>query len=132
MNFSLELKPLGTVERYVVHADDCELEILAGWGAGLNAWRVPVNGKKMDLLYGYRDAETFRKIQFPVDAFFPPHAQKNGCCKTAEPFCTACGEQTDFSKNNRTHSGVLFARRCAFFVDGRRVVCYTDFVQNKI
>lgn len=36
--------------------------------------------------------ETFRKIQFPVDAFFPPHDQKNGCCKTAEPFCTACGE----------------------------------------
>ncbi|MGN0520952.1 MAG: hypothetical protein ACI4LB_09475 [Candidatus Fimenecus sp.] len=36
--------------------------------------------------------ETFRKIQFPVDAFFPPHDQKNGCCKTAEPFCASCGE----------------------------------------
>ena len=68
MNFFLESKPLGTVERYVVHADDCELEILAGFGAGLNAWRVPVNGKKMDLLYGYRDAETFRKIQADTNA----------------------------------------------------------------
>ncbi|MCI5601703.1 MAG: aldose 1-epimerase [Hallerella porci] len=68
MHFSLESKPLGTVARYIIHADDCELEILAGHGAGLNAWRVPANGKMLSLLYGYEDAETFRKIQADTNA----------------------------------------------------------------
>lgn len=68
MQFSLESKPLGTVERYIIHADDAELEILAGWGSGLNAWRVPTSSGKLDLLYGYCDAELFRKIQADTNA----------------------------------------------------------------
>ncbi len=68
MPFSLESKPLGTIERYCIHSTDSELEILAGWGAGLNAWRIPFKGKTLDLLYGYRDAETFRKIQADTNA----------------------------------------------------------------
>lgn len=68
MKFSLESKPFGTVERFIIHAGDAELEILAGWGSGLNAWRIPTSAGKLDLLYGYRDAEAFRKIQADTNA----------------------------------------------------------------
>ncbi len=34
--------------------------------------------------------EAFRKIQFPVDAFFPPNDGNGSCCNSAGPFC-ACG-----------------------------------------
>lgn len=31
--------------------------------------------------------ETFRKICFPVDEFFPPKEKNSGCCGCNEPFC---------------------------------------------
>ncbi len=70
--FKLLSKPLGSVERLVIECSDgCALEILLGWGAGLNAWRIPINEAKTDfreLLYGYRDEETFWQIQADTSA----------------------------------------------------------------
>ena len=40
--FKLISRPIGTVECYVLQRDDgAEFEILSGYGAGLNAWRIP-------------------------------------------------------------------------------------------
>lgn len=100
MHFSLESKPFGTVERYVIHADDSELEILAGFGAGLNAWRVVRNGCPLDLLYGYRDAETFRKI----------HADTNaGACLSPFPGRTANAEWKWNGKSYKLANNVSWA-----------------------
>ncbi len=100
MHISLESKPLGTADRYIIHADNCELEVLAGFGAGLNAWRVPSSGKTLDLLYGYRDAETFRKI----------HADTNaGVCLSPFPGRTANAEWKWNGKAYRLKNNVSWA-----------------------
>ncbi len=100
MHFSLESKPLGTADRYIIHADDCELEILAGFGAGLNAWRLPCSGRTLDLLDGYRDAETFRKI----------HADTNaGVCLSPFPGRTANAAWSWNGKSYRLVNNVSWA-----------------------
>ncbi|WP_288786467.1 aldose 1-epimerase [uncultured Fibrobacter sp.] len=100
MHFSLESKPLGSVERFIVHAGDAELEILAGWGAGLNAWRIPVNGKILNLLYGYQDAETFRQIQADTNA---------GVCLSPFPGRTANAKWTWKGKSYQLENNVSWA-----------------------
>lgn len=100
MRFSLESKPLGTADRYIIHADDCELEILVGFGAGLNAWRVPFSGRTLDLLYGYRDAETFRKIYADTNA---------GVCLSPFPGRTANAEWSWNGKSFRLVNNVSWA-----------------------
>lgn len=100
MHFSLESKPLGTVDRYIIHADDCELEILAGFGAGLNAWRIPSCRGTLDLLYGYRDAETFRKIYADTNA---------GVCLSPFPGRTANAEWKWSGKTYRLVNNVSWA-----------------------
>ena len=55
--FSLHSTPLGSVQRFTIRKHDgAELEILIGWGAGLNAWKIPTkeNNALLELLYGYR------------------------------------------------------------------------------
>jgi aldose 1-epimerase len=61
---------MGTLERWIIrHESGTELEILSGWGGGLNAWRVhDAKGQLQNLLYGYQDEETFRKIQADTSA----------------------------------------------------------------
>lgn len=69
--FSLHSTPLGSVQRFTIRKHDgAELEILIGWGAGLNAWKIPTkeNNSLLELLYGYRDEETFQKIQNDTSA----------------------------------------------------------------
>lgn len=68
--FTLISRPLGTLECYVIrHESGSELEILAGWGAGLNAWRIQTpKGHTQNLLYGYTEEESFRKIQADTSA----------------------------------------------------------------
>lgn len=57
--FKIISRSLCNVDCFVVQRDDgAELEILSGYGCGLNAWRV--NGQ--DLLFGYRDGDDIRKI----------------------------------------------------------------------
>lgn len=62
--FKIISRPLGTVECYVLQRNDgAEFEILSGYGAGLNAWRIPdKNGKLSDLLFGYREGDDIFKI----------------------------------------------------------------------
>ena len=61
--FKLISRPLGTTQCYVMQRDDgAEFEILSGFGCGLNAWRVPNNGKLDDLLFGYRDGSTLHQV----------------------------------------------------------------------
>ena len=62
--FKLISRPIGTVECYVLQRDDgAEFEILSGYGAGLNAWRIPdANGNLTDLLFGYREGDDIYKI----------------------------------------------------------------------
>lgn len=62
--FKIISRPLGTVECYVLQRNDgAEFEILSGYGAGLNAWRIPDNsGKLQDLLFGYREGDDIFKI----------------------------------------------------------------------
>jgi len=68
-HFQLISRPLGSVERFVIHHEsNAELEILAGWGAGLNAWRIPTQGKMQELLYGYQTEENFLKTQADTSA----------------------------------------------------------------
>lgn len=86
--FKLISRPLGTISCYVLQRDDgAEFEILSGFGGGLNAWRVPVenpqnsrNSTLLDLLYGYRDEPTLRKISPDTNA---------GCRLTPFPGRTA-------------------------------------------
>lgn len=61
--FKIISRPLGTVQCYVLKRDDgAEFEILSGFGAGLNAWRIPNGNALLDLLFGYRDGSTLHKI----------------------------------------------------------------------
>ena len=63
--FKIISRPIGTVECYVLQRDDgAEFEILSGYGAGLNAWRIPdsKSGKLADLLFGYREGDDIYKI----------------------------------------------------------------------
>ena len=68
--FKLIFRPLGTIPCFVLQRDDgAEFEILNGFGCGLNGWRVPVENQQnshsstsLDLLYGYKDEPTLRKI----------------------------------------------------------------------
>ena len=62
--FSIISRPLGTVQCYVLQRDDgAELEILSGYGVGLNAWRVPTSGSQLlDLLFGYRVGDDIYKL----------------------------------------------------------------------
>ena len=62
--FKLISRPLGTIECYVLQRNDgAEFEILSGYGAGLNAWRIPdKNSKLSDLLFGYREGDDIFKI----------------------------------------------------------------------
>ena len=61
--FKIISRPLGTVQCYVLKRDDgAEFKILSGFGAGLNAWRVPNGNALLDLLFGYRDGSTLHKI----------------------------------------------------------------------
>ena len=63
--FKIISRPIGTVECYVLQRDDgAEFEILSGYGAGLNAWRIPDSktGKLADLLFGYREGDDIFKI----------------------------------------------------------------------
>lgn len=86
--FKLLYRPLGTIPCYVLQRDDgAEFEVLSGFGGGLNAWRVPVDGSSdshgtimLDLLYGYRDEPTLRKISPDTNA---------GCRLTPFPGRTA-------------------------------------------
>ena len=84
--FKLLFRPLGTIPCYVLQRDDgAEFEILSGFGGGLNAWRVPVENAQnapsmLDLLYGYRDEPTLRKISPDTNA---------GCRLTPFPGRTA-------------------------------------------
>ena len=86
--FKLIYRPLGTIPCFVMQRDDgAEFEILSGFGGGLNAWRVPVedpanshSSKMLDLLYGYRDEPTLRKISPDTNA---------GCRLTPFPGRTA-------------------------------------------
>ena len=77
---------MGTIRCYVLQRDDgAEFEILSGFGCGLNAWRVPVENVQnapsmLDLLYGYRDEPTLRKISPDTNA---------GCRLTPFPGRTA-------------------------------------------
>ena len=63
-SYKLISRPLGTVQCYVLQRDDgAELEILSGYGAGLNAWRVPTGGSQLlDLLFGYRVGDDIYKL----------------------------------------------------------------------
>lgn len=59
--FELVSHPLGSLERWIVrHPDGSELEVLAGFGAGLNAWRVPTAQGTLDLLAGYTSEDDLR------------------------------------------------------------------------
>ena len=63
--FKIISRPIGSVECYVLQRDDgAEFEILSGYGAGLNAWRIPdcKTGKLADLLFGYREGDNIFKI----------------------------------------------------------------------
>ena len=63
--FKIISRPISTVECYVLQRDDgAEFEILSGYGAGLNAWRIPdiKTGKLADLLFGYREGDDIFKI----------------------------------------------------------------------
>lgn len=67
--FELLSRPLGTIERFVITSDNgAELEILAGHGAGLNAWRVPVTNGVRELLYGYQSEKALREIHADTNA----------------------------------------------------------------
>lgn len=61
--FKIISRPLGTIQCYVLQRDDgAEFEIASGYGAGLNAWRVPVGTGKAGLLFGYREGDDIFKI----------------------------------------------------------------------
>lgn len=63
--FKIISRPIGTIQCYVLQSDNgAEFEILSGYGAGLNAWRIPVNNSKnpIDLLFGYRAGDDIYKI----------------------------------------------------------------------
>lgn len=52
--FELLSNPLGKLARLVIrHASGAELEVLSGFGAGLNAWRIPTTQGMVELLSGY-------------------------------------------------------------------------------
>lgn len=67
--FKLIFRPLGTLPRFVLQREDgAEIEILSGYGCGLNAWRVPVDNalntrtsSSLNLLFGYQDESVLRK-----------------------------------------------------------------------
>lgn len=64
-HFKIISRPLGTIQCYVlVRNDGAEFEILSGYGAGLNAWRIPSKQSKelQDLLFGYRINDDIFKI----------------------------------------------------------------------
>ena len=65
-NFSIISRPIGTVQCFVLQRDDgAEFEILSGYGAGLNAWRVPLekaNSQAAELLFGYRPGDDIYKM----------------------------------------------------------------------
>ncbi|MCQ2062248.1 MAG: aldose 1-epimerase [Fibrobacter sp.] len=101
--FKIISRPLGTVQCYVLKRDDgAEFEVLSGFGAGLNAWRVPgrqaagsTNGSAgnglLDLLFGYRDGNTLHKIAPDTNA---------GCRLTPFPGRTAYAK---FIWNGKTY-----------------------------
>lgn len=61
--FKIISRPLGTVQCYILQRDNgCEFEILSGYGAGLNAWRVPSHNGLLDLLFGYREGDDIFKM----------------------------------------------------------------------
>lgn len=67
--FTLISSPLGSVERLIIQKQNgAELEILLGWGAGLNAWRIPKGKGTLNLLYGYQNEESFWEIQNDTSA----------------------------------------------------------------
>ncbi|MCF0221625.1 MAG: aldose 1-epimerase [Fibrobacter sp.] len=99
-SFKIVSRPLGTVECFVIRRNDgAELEILSGFGAGLNAWRVPCkafasqtgeNGL-VDLLFGYRDGSTIHQLAPDTNA---------GCRLTPFPGRTAFAK---FNWNGTTY-----------------------------
>lgn len=67
--YHLLSKPLGTVQRYVIMGEDgWELEVLAGWGGGLNAWRYLLDDTRVELLFGYRSEGEFWETQADTSA----------------------------------------------------------------
>lgn len=61
--FKLVYRPLGTIPAHVLTKDDgSELEILTGFGAGLNRWKASktLGTPAEDLLFGYRSEEQLR------------------------------------------------------------------------
>lgn len=70
--FSLQSSPLGNVEAFRIVRNDCSfLEILSGFGAGLNAWQIfPEKNldEPLELLDGYRDEEIFWETNADVSA----------------------------------------------------------------
>lgn len=59
--FELLHTPLSSLSRWTIrHQGGAELEVLAGFGAGLNGWRVPTAHGKMELLAGYASEEDLR------------------------------------------------------------------------
>lgn len=61
--FKIIARPLGTIQCYVLQRNDgAEFEILSGYGAGLNAWRIPCGNSLSDLLFGYRQGDDIFKI----------------------------------------------------------------------
>lgn len=102
MKFSLKSSPLGSIDRLVICGDDSELEILLGWGASLNAWRMITKEKKsLDLLYGYSDAEEFRRIQADTNA---------GACLSPFPGRTANAEWMWKSSKYKLTNNVSWAK----------------------
>ncbi|OWV27365.1 hypothetical protein B7988_00855 [Fibrobacter sp. UWB1] len=106
--FKLIFRPLGTIPCFVLQRDDgAEFEILNGFGCGLNGWRVPVENQQnshsstsLDLLYGYKDEPTLRKISPDTNA---------GCRLTPFPGRTAYAKFTWQGKTYELVNNVSWA-----------------------
>ena len=106
--FKLIFRPLGAIPCFVLQRDDgAEFEILNGFGCGLNGWRVPVENQQntrtstmLDLLYGYKDEPTLRKISPDTNA---------GCRLTPFPGRTAYAKFTWQGKTYELVNNVTWA-----------------------
>ncbi|MCF0215730.1 MAG: aldose 1-epimerase [Fibrobacteraceae bacterium] len=93
---------MGTIPCFAIVRDDgAEFEILSGFGAGLNAWRIPhKQGNMLDLLFGYRDGDDIYKIAPDTNA---------GCRLSPFPGRTAYAQFTWNSKTYQLINNVSWA-----------------------
>ncbi|MBO7384058.1 MAG: aldose 1-epimerase [Fibrobacter sp.] len=84
----------------IVRDDGCEFEVFTGYGAGLNAWRVPAGSTKLDLLFGYREGDDVYKIGPDTNA---------GCRLCPWPGRTAYAKFTWEGKTYRLTNNVSWA-----------------------